>query len=176
MQPYRSPYEAYPFLCDAGDDLRCDFELLTDDLASRIGLLRAKTADEAIRAELLRITELVYHINPTLRTMLTVTQAETDWLRRASERLEEAYGARASRFVLTQGSEAACLSHLLRVEGKVLVRLLYRHAEQGHEVPERLFDFANLLSSYFFYLALKLNAVAGVDEIPFESRNYPNAR
>ena len=31
MSLYRSPYEAYPFLCDAGEDLRCDFELLTDD-------------------------------------------------------------------------------------------------------------------------------------------------
>ncbi len=29
MALYRSPYEAYPFLCDADDDLRCDFELAT---------------------------------------------------------------------------------------------------------------------------------------------------
>ena len=39
MKPYRSPYEAYPFLSDAKDDLRCDFEILTDRMASMTGLL-----------------------------------------------------------------------------------------------------------------------------------------
>ena len=41
MELYRSPYEAYPFLCDADEDLRCDFELLTDEMAGRTGLLAA---------------------------------------------------------------------------------------------------------------------------------------
>ena len=34
MELYHSPWEAYPFLSDAPDDLRCDFELLTDETAS----------------------------------------------------------------------------------------------------------------------------------------------
>ena len=75
MAVYRSPYEAYPFLCDAGADLRCDFELLTDKIASGAGLLRARTEQEDLRAELLWVCEIVYHLNPTLRTRLTVTQA-----------------------------------------------------------------------------------------------------
>ena len=37
----------------------------------------------------------------------------------------------------------------------------------------RLLDLANLLSGYFFYLALHLNEVEGVDEVPYVSRNYP---
>ena len=73
---------------------------------------------------------------------------------------------------MTQGSRAGCLAHVLRVKGKELVRLLYRHAEQGHTVEARLFDLANLLSGYFFYLALKLNELDGVDEIEYRSRNY----
>ena len=36
MELYQSPYEAYPFLSDDSEDLRCDFELLTDELAMRI--------------------------------------------------------------------------------------------------------------------------------------------
>ena len=114
MSLYRSPYEAYPFLCDAGEDLRCDFELLTDEMASRTGLLRSLVKDEALKA-----------------------------------------------------------AHLLRVQGKQLVRLIYRWVEKGHEVPNRLLDLANLLSGYFFYLALHLNEVEGVDEVPYVSRNYP---
>ena len=108
MSLYRSPYEAYPFLCDAGEDLRCDFELLTDEMTSRTGLLRSLVKDEELKAELLWVCELIY-----------------------------------------------------------------RWVEKGHEVPDRLLDLANLLSGYFFYLALHLNEVEGVDEVPYVSRNYP---
>ncbi len=211
MEQYRSPYEAYPFLCDEGEDLRCDFELLTDEMASQTGLLAAKAAETGrkttaaaeeqwkperasveergkrkasevakeeaetrsrIHQELLWLCELIYHINPTLRTRLTVTEEETERLRKAVERLREECGDRCKRFVLTQGCESACIAHILRVRSKMLVRLIYRHCEQGHQVPERLLDLANLLSGYFFYLALKLNALEGVEEIDYVSRNY----
>ena len=173
MDLYRSPYEAYPFLSEDGGDLRCDFELLTDAMASRTGLLRAQVPDEALRAELLWVCELIYHINPTLRTFLSVTEEETARLKSAVERLERDSDGRRSLFVLPQGCEAACTAHILRVEAKMLVRLLYRHARQGHDVPPELIDLANLLSGYFFQLALKLNALAGVEETAFVSRNYP---
>lgn len=170
MELYHSPYEAYPFLSDRSDDLRCDFELLTDEIASGIGLMRTQTADESLRAELLWLCELVYHINPSLRTRMTVTAEEADHLAAAVERLQTETSAHG--FVLPQGCEAACTAHLLRVKGKCLVRLLYRHMQQGHEVPSLLVDVCNLLSGYFFLLALKLNVLAGVDEIGYISRNY----
>ena len=172
MNLYHSPYEAYPFLSDRGDDLRCDFELLTDEMASRTGLLRAKVTDNVLQEELLWVCELIYHINPTLRTKLTVIKEETERLAETVRCLEKQYAHRCRRFVLTQGCETACIAHLLRVQGKQLVRLLYRHGEQGHEVPPMLLDLANLLSGYFFFLALKLNASEGVEEIPYISRNY----
>lgn len=172
MNLYRSPYEAYPFLCDSSENLCCDFELLTDEIASRTGLLRAQVKNEELATELLWICELVYHMNPTLRTHLTVTREETDRLAAAVERLQKQCSDRCKRFVLTQGCEAACTAHILRVQCKSLVRLMYRHCEQGHEIPEMLFDLANLLSGYFFHLALKLNALEGVDEIDYISRNY----
>ena len=75
---YRSPYEAYPFLSDGPDDLRCDFELMTDGMASVVGLLRSKVTDGDLREELLWICELVYHMNPALRTGLKVTAAEKE--------------------------------------------------------------------------------------------------
>ncbi len=169
---YRSPYEAYPFLSDAPDDLRCDFELATDRMASEIGLLRAGVRDDALRAELLRMCELVYHMNPTLRTRFTVTAEEIGWVRERVEALRLETASRCERFVLTQGSESGCRAHVLRVAGKELVRLLYRHMAGGRTVPEALVDLANLLSGYFFHLALKLNEIDGVDEVPYTSRNY----
>lgn len=170
MELYRSPYEAYPFLCDDAADLRCDFELLTDELASAAGLLAAQAP--AHRAQLLRLAELIYHANPTLRTRWTVTASEVAWLAQQVQALAGAAQGRCQRFVLPQGSPAACTAHLARVRAKCLVRLLYRHAQQGHAVPPPLLDFANLLSGYFFDLALVLNQQAGVDEIDYVSRNY----
>ena len=45
MEIYRSPYEAYPFLAAQYDDLRCDFDISTDQLSSLIGLLSSFTPD-----------------------------------------------------------------------------------------------------------------------------------
>lgn len=170
MALYRSPYEAYPFLCDADDDLRCDFELVTDELASGAGLLRSQVKDQVLAEELLWVCELIYHLNPSLRTSLSVTEEESVRLAAMVEKLQEESAVHG--FVLPCGCESACTAHLLRVKAKALVRLLYRYIERGNEVPDRLLDLCNLLSGYFFLLALKLNAIAGVEERSYHSRNY----
>ena len=83
---YRSPYEAYPYLSSKPEDLRCDFELMTDELASMTGLLRGYVQQldvpeqPALTEELAKICELIYHVNPTTRTKLTVTEEEIAWL------------------------------------------------------------------------------------------------
>ncbi len=180
-QLYRSPYEAYPFLCDTKDDLKCDFELLTDELASHTGLLRAKVAKCAeinpdinieICEELCWICEIIYHLNPTLRTQLTVTTEECEQLKKKIDRLQNQAKDRCKKFVLPIGGELACEAHGLRVEAKKLVRLIYRYIEYGNEVPNLLLDIANLLSGYFFSLALVFNLYENVEEVPFISRNY----
>lgn len=109
-------------------------------------------------------------MNPTLRTSLTVTTDETARLAAAVDRLQEESDVHG--FVLPCGCQSACTAHLLRVKAKCLVRLLYRYLQRGGSVPEGLFDLANLLSGYFFLLALKLNALNGVEERCYHSRNY----
>lgn len=170
MEVYRSPYEAYPFLCDADDDLRCDFELLTDELASAAGLLQSQVEKEDLAEELLWVCELIYHMNPTLRTSFTVTEEEIGRLAAAVDRLQAESGVHG--FVLPCGCQSACTAHLLRVKAKCMVRLLYRYLQRGGEVPDELLDLGNLLSGYFFLLALKLNAASGVEERVYHSRNY----
>lgn len=170
MSLYRSPYEAYPFLSDDGADLRCDFEILTDRIASTTGLLASLCPQR--REELIRVDELIYHANPTLRTFLSLRAEEIEWLKARVDALEAQTQGLCERFVLPAGTPRACVAHILRTDGKKLVRMLYRHAQSGGEVPEALMDFANLLSGYFFLLALWLNHQDGFEEIPFESRNY----
>ena len=171
MTPYRSPYEAYPFLCDPDGDLRCDFEILTDRMASRAGYLAALVPER--REELLRVDELIYHANPTLRTRFTVTEAEIRWLIGRVEALRADTAGLCARFVLPAGSARACVSHELRTDGKALARMIYRHCERTGETHDRLIDLISLFSEYFFLLSLWLNREDGVPEIPFESRNYP---
>lgn len=170
---YRSPFEAYPFLSDKASDVRCDFEIYTDKVASMTGLLSAECLEPEIRDELIQIEELIYHSNPTLRTKLTLTEDEVLWLKNRVDDWQAKVKGRCQQFVLPRGSRRAGLAHVLRAEAKGLVRLLYRYQEQGNSVDPLLIDFMNLLSGYFFVLALQLNALDGIEEIPYISRNYP---
>ena len=178
-----SKYLAYSFLYDDASDLRCDFELLSDEIASMIGLVRSllgeaeRAAKPDLADELLTVNELMYHINPSLRTKVMVTEDELAWLLEKTDRLNA--GAREGlplgdrfTFVVPQGGTAAAVSHLIRCRCKMLVRLLSRYRQQGHRVEDLLFDFTNVYSGYFYSLAIWLNKVNSTPEIPFKSRVY----
>jgi cob(I)alamin adenosyltransferase len=178
-------YLAYCFLYDDPADLRCDFEIASDEIASMIGFLRSLLTHEGLRAELTTLNELMYHINPSLRTNLAVSQEELDWLVGKVQEMQAAIRARFDtaapsqgkhekkpRFVVPQGCTAACYSHIIRNKCKSLVRHLYRYKEQGNPVEDLLFELINVYSGYFYTLALKLNQDHGVEEIEFTSRVY----
>lgn len=167
-----SKYLAYPFLYDNSEDLRCDYEIFTDEISSTIGLLRAFVKDKDLKNELTKINELMYHMNASLRTKVTVTEEELLWVESRTKAYQEEIKDRVNKFVIPQGSVAGSYAHIIRTKCKALVRLLHRHKEQGNIVNEILFDFANLFSGYFFILALKLNKDENVDESEFISRNY----
>ena len=178
----RNEYLAYCFLYDDTSDLRCDFEILSDEISSMIGLLRSLVSGEDLREDLSRLNELMYHINPSPRMGTGVSGDEFIWLQEKAEELrrttlESLSGFSSSRggipkFVLPQGCTAASYSHVIRNRCKALVRLLSRHKQQGHKTDDLLFDFINLFSGYFYFLALKLNKDAGVEEREFKSRAY----
>jgi len=169
---FRSKFEAYTFLSDAPDDLRCDFEVLTDEISSMTGLLRAFVEDKHLQDDLLFIAEMVYHINPSLRTKVTVTPDELSRLIDMAKKLETQAGDTHKQFLLPVGNKAASLAHVLRARSKMVVRMLYRHNYGGNAVDDILYDFTNLLSNYFFLLAIRLNELDGTAEVPFVSRNY----
>jgi cob(I)alamin adenosyltransferase len=189
-----SKYLAYSFLYDDAADLKCDFELLTDEIASMTGLLRSllddtdTMANNDLEADLCKLNELMYHINPSLRTKVMVTPEELEWLHEKTMRLREAVEAGLSKgvppkegvppekggatFFIPQGCTQAAYSHVIRSKCKTLVRLLSRYRQQGNIVDEILFDFTNLYSGYFYFLALWFNKNHGVTEHPFISRVY----
>jgi ATP:cob(I)alamin adenosyltransferase len=175
-------YLAYSFLYDDPADLRCDFEILTDEISSMIGFLRSLTEDSVTREDLCKLNELIYHVNPTLRTRTTITMEELEWLHGRVEKLQkeikDSFDTAATpkktvpRFVVPQGCTAAAYSHIIRNKCKAAVRLLYRHQQQGNKIGDIVFDFVNLSSGYFFSLALKLNKDQNAEEREFLSRVY----
>ncbi|MDR2553117.1 MAG: ATP--cob(I)alamin adenosyltransferase [Treponema sp.] len=178
-----SKYLAYSFLYDDASDLRCDFELLTDEISSMIGLLRSllnekdRAADPDLAEDLDRINELMYHLNPSLRKGSAVTGEELEWLHGKTMALQEAVKdglprGRDFTFVIPRGCIQAAWGHVIRCKCKMLVRLLSRYRQQGHPADDILFDFANLYAGYFYFLALRLNKNQGLEEQPFTSRVY----
>ena len=178
-----SKYLAYSFLYDDAADLKCDFELLSDEIASMIGLLRSlldendMAADKNLADDLSRINALMYHINPSLRTKIAVTGEELEWLHEKTIKLQEAVKGGLPRgggltFLIPQGCTQAAYSHVIRCKCKILVRLLSRYRQQGNHVEEILFDFANVYARYFYSLALWLNKTHAVEERQFKSRVY----
>ena len=171
MDSYKG-YKAYPFLYDKPEDLRCDFEILTDEITSFIGLVKSYVEDEVISNELEKMGMLMYHVNPALRMKTEIYPEEMEWLFDVCKVYTEDLRSKFDKFVLPQGTTSASTAHVVRTKCKSMVRLLHRHRENGNEVDSILFDFANLSSQYFFLLSLKLNDIEGVEELQFKSRSY----
>ena len=172
MESYKN-YVTYPFLYDKVDDLRCDFEILTDEITSQIGYLKSLISDSEIVSQLEFLGSLTYHMNPALRRKNELLEDEVqqlfDWCKSYYSEMESKF----DKFVLPQGCVSASQSHIIRVKFKQLVRLMHRYKEtSGKEVEQLLFDYANLSSQYFFLLALKLNDMENYQEIEFVSRSY----
>ncbi len=163
-------YLSYPFLYEQKRTV--DFELLTDEIASYLALAVSFTEDKEFKDELLRITELVYHLNPCVRTKTNLEGFELAWLFSRYQRYEFVTKERDSLFVLPYGTKLASTLHILRTKSKNLVRLLHQITEEGTWVNDSLFDFTNVLANYFFVAAMYANKLEEVAELPFESRVY----
>lgn len=168
---YRSKYEACPILCEKGKDIICDFAILADEIASMTGLLRSFIYEEELREELRFVCDIIYNLSPSLRLSPVLTEEEFQKLEQITLLHKKDAIRPSGLFVLPMGCQSASISHVLRAKCKALVRLLCKHNYSGNKVDNLLYDFANLLSGYFYYLAFKLNAFEGVKEIPYITRH-----
>lgn len=163
-------YLSYPFLYE--EKKIVDFELLTDEIASYLALAVSFTEDKELKKELIKITELVYHLNPCVRSKTKLEGFELAWLFSRYERYEYVTKERESLFVLPYGTTLASTFHILRTKSKNLVRLLHHITKEGTWVDDSLFDFTNVLANYFFVVAMYANKLEEVEELPFVSRVY----
>jgi cob(I)alamin adenosyltransferase len=164
-------YSSYPFMREKS--CLVDYEIRTDSLTTRIGavfpLLTEK--EQAVIDDLRIIQPLCYHVNGSVRGKMAITEADLQWLSDRYDFYVEKTGEKVKQFVLPQGSNAACALHVVRSEAKKSYRALHKVSEE-RKVPDILFDFLGLLANVCFVMAVYVNQVNGIQEIPFESKSY----
>ena len=99
-------------------------------------------------------------------------EEEIAWLLERVNAMNELTYEENRPFVLPMGTICSSYAHILRAKAKDIVRLLYRMDYGGKKIDPQLYDVVNLLSGYFFMLALYLNQLENGEEVPFVSRNY----
>lgn len=156
---------AYSFLKEAGS--MCDYEIATDRLASSIGAVR-HFVKHIKQEDLQKLIELVYHANGSIRGNCAIGEKEFSYL----HGLYEKYFVEMRQFVIPDGCIGAAQLHVLRADCKAIIRIMTRIQQEGHDVPEIIWDFMNLLSNTFFMMCLYENKHENFTERSFVSRSY----
>ncbi|MCR4920406.1 MAG: cob(I)yrinic acid a,c-diamide adenosyltransferase [Bacteroidaceae bacterium] len=144
-----------------------------DELCSHIGILITYCEQPADRTFLLSIQSALFVVGGYLATdnsqrevrpgnivtdeMVTAIEQEIDALQAVVPPLR--------LFILPGGSRASALAHVCRTVCRRAEREILRLAESGAEVDSRVTSYVNRLSDYFFVLARKLNADAGIEDV-----------
>lgn len=163
----------YPFMYEAS--LKCDYEILTDDLCRQIGGILSEISEELewLRPELEHLQPLIYHLNGSIRGKCAVTEDDHAWLLERYRIHKVEIENCLSSFVLPRGASPVPQLNRASSDSKKVIRLMLRlQVDEGVPVPELLFRFCNLLCNYFFVLTLVVNKGRGLPEIPFTSASY----
>ena len=163
----------YPFIYE--HSLKCDYEILTDDLCRQVGGVISEMPPEftELRAELEKLQPMLYHLNGSIRGRCAISEADVVWLRECYVRHKEACADAISGFVLPRGAAPVPQLNAVSSDAKRAIRLMVRlHAEEGIEIPDVLHRFCNVLCNYCFVLTIVINHERGLKEIPFESQSY----
>ncbi|WGV98963.1 ATP:cob(I)alamin adenosyltransferase [Vibrio sp. YMD68] len=162
----------YPFIYE--DSPVCDFEIIADELCSRIGVVLTYDLDEISRDVLQRVQPNVYHLNGSVRGKLAITDIELTELYRDYEHLRSLLQGGFKGFVLPGGARAASELHLCRCNAKKIVRALVAIEHSGKKQPDPiLFRYANLLANVMYTLASYINFITNTQEVEFVSKSYP---
>jgi cob(I)alamin adenosyltransferase len=163
----------YPFMYEKS--LKCDFEILTDELCRQIGGILAVMPPEfpELVAELEALQPLIYHLNGSIRGKCALTEAHLVWLRECYVRHRDASADSIAGFVLPRGAAPVPQLNSASSAAKRAIRLMVRmHDEEAIEIPDVLHRFCNVLCNYLFTLTVVINRARGEREIPFISESY----
>ncbi|MEC6909123.1 cobalamin adenosyltransferase [Photobacterium piscicola] len=162
---------AYPFIFE--DSPLCDFEILTDELCTYVGLAISQLQDDEVRRSLSWLQPRIFHLNGSIRGKCGIFEADIIKLKADYHYFRDQVIDSNKRFVLPRGMGAVVQLHQCRSLSKKVVRQLVNVDAVGKKIPETLPRFSNLLVNYFFALTRVLNQQAGIEEPEYISINYP---
>ncbi|MEZ8824282.1 ATP:cob(I)alamin adenosyltransferase [Vibrio amylolyticus] len=161
----------YPFIYE--DSPVCDFEIISDELCSRVGLVLTYDLDEVSRDILQRLQPNIYHLNGSVRGKVAITEVEIQELYEDYNTLRELVDGGFKGFVLPGGSRLSSELHLCRSNAKKVARALVAIEHSGKKSPDScLFRYANLLANVMYTLASYNNHRLQVSEVEFVSKSY----
>lgn len=153
---------------------KVDYEVLSDALTVSIGMVipyLTKEHEQIIKDDLIRLQQLTYHANGSVRGNLAITEEDVEWLSSRYDYYSGQVGEAMKHFVIPQGCLAALHLHRVRNDAKLVYRALY-HVHKENPVSELLFKFIGLLSNVAHAMALYVNKLNDVKEIPFDTKSY----
>ncbi len=146
---------------------------MVDELNSHAGVLITFVDEEADKSFLVDVQNTLFVVGGYLATADTesaervtgvMTEDKVDAVEVEIDRLQEMLHP-LKNFILPGGTRAAAYAHVCRTVCRRTERQIIRLVESGEKVDETLVAYINRLSDYFFVLARKLNADAGVPDV-----------
>ncbi|PSW60074.1 cobalamin adenosyltransferase [Photobacterium kishitanii] len=162
---------AYPFIFE--DSPLCDFEILTDELCTYIGLAISQLDDGEVQQSLIWLQPRIFHLNGSIRGKCGIFEADISQLKADYHYFRSQVSDSNKRFVLPRGVGPVVQLHQCRSLAKKVVRQLVKVDAAGKKVPPALPRFSNLLVNYLFALTRVLNQQTGIEEPEYISINYP---
>lgn len=162
---------AYPFIFE--DSPLCDFEILTDELCTLIGIALSSIDNLDVQRSLSELQPKIFHLNGSIRGKNGIFEKDIEALADDYHKFKDSVSDKNKRFVLPRGVGPVATLHQCRSLSKKVVRQLVLVEKHGKSVPETLPRFANLLVNYFFALTRLLNQEMGIEEPEYISINYP---
>ena len=152
---------------------KVDYEILSDALTVSVGVVLPYLTEKEkkVAEDLKHIQLLCYHANGSVRGMLAVEPKDIDWLSECYDYYAAEVGETMKQFVLPQGTLATMMLHQVRNDAKLVYRALH-HAHKEEPVSELLFQFTGLLSNVACAMALYVNKINDVAEVPFHTKSY----
>ncbi|OBT13521.1 cobalamin adenosyltransferase [Vibrio sp. UCD-FRSSP16_10] len=165
---------AYPFIFE--ESPLCDFEILTDELCTIVGLALSNIENVEVRQSLEDLQPKIFHLNGSIRGKNGIFESDIESLAKEYHLFKDKVTDDNKRFVLPRGTGPVIVLHQCRSLSKKVVRQLVLVEKYGKTVPETLPRFANLLVNYFFALTRVLNQEMGIIEPEYTSINYPGKK
>ncbi|SMY38658.1 cobalamin adenosyltransferase [Photobacterium andalusiense] len=162
---------AYPFIFE--DSPLCDFEILTDELCTYIGLVISQLDDGEIQQSLIWLQPRIFHLNGSIRGKCGIFETDIGKLKADYHYFRDQVTDSNKRFVLPRGVGAVVQLHQCRSLAKKVVRQLVKVDTAGKKISPTLPRFSNLLVNYLFALTRVLNQQTGIEEPEYISINYP---